>query len=80
MTWNVRKGRKWQSKVRCFTAVKAAKGICFRIHLEGNMDKWKRFKTHHPVLPRPFNLIFHEEEVNVDIMSMKYLQENLPNS
>lgn len=80
MTWNARKGRERQSKARCFTAVKAAKGMCFRIHLEGNTGKWKRFKTHHPLLPRPSNLLFCEEEVNVDKKSVKYLQENLPNS
>lgn len=73
MTWNARKGRKWQSKARYFTAVKAAKGICFRRGLEENMSKWKIFKTHHPLLPRPSNLIFHEEEMNVDTKSVKYL-------
>lgn len=75
MTWNAKKGRKQQSTAKCFTAVKAAKGICFKIGLEENMGKWKRFKTHHPLLPRPSNLIFHEEEVNVDTKSVKYSQE-----
>lgn len=58
MTWSARKERKQQSKVRYFTAVKAAKGICFRIGLEANIGKWKRFKNHLPLLPRPSNLIF----------------------
>lgn len=75
MTWNARKGRKQQSKARCFTAVKAAKRIHFRIGLEENLGKWKRFKTTIPFLSRPSNLIFHEEEVNVDTKSVKHLQE-----
>lgn len=62
-------GKEENGKVKCFSVVKAAKGIGFR------MGKWRRFKTYHPLLSRPSNLIFHEEEVNVDKKSVKYLQE-----
>lgn len=60
------------------TAIKAAKGVCFRTGLEGNMGKWKGFKTDHPFSPDlsfPDYLSFREEKMNSDTESVKYLQE-----